>query len=99
MLYQNNVGLQYICVFIFPRHLFGNLVFTATSVHFVQAFFDDCRFCKPLYSPVLCSIFPRMCSLKIYNRKLPPTGLQHTSVLSVLGKEKCINTAGCNLWC
>lgn len=27
-----------ICVFIFPRHLFGNLVFTATSVHFVQAF-------------------------------------------------------------
>lgn len=29
---------DYICVFIFPHHLFGNLVFTATSVHFVQAF-------------------------------------------------------------
>lgn len=29
---------DYICVFIFPRHLFGNLLFTATSVHFVQAF-------------------------------------------------------------
>lgn len=29
---------DYICVFIFPHHLFGNLVFTATSVHFVQDF-------------------------------------------------------------